>query len=227
MKHLIVGYGQIGQAIHKVLGDAVWTSRSNPGTYTPKTDRIDVVHICFPYTERFKFYDEVSRYQAIAPLVIVHSSVAVGTCDALGVVHSPVRGVHPNLEKGIRTFVKYFGGKQASQAAKIFEDIGIKTKVYDNARTTEALKLWDTTQYGYLIMIEKMIHKWCKINKVEFDEVYTQANQDYNTGYIELGRPDVVRPWLKHMPGPIGGHCVIPNAKLLGKAYEFPEDIKD
>ena len=194
MKHLIVGYGQIGQAIHKVLGEAVWVSKNNPGTYTPKKDNIDVVHICFPFTEKIKFYSEVAQYQEIAPLVIVHSTVALGTCDAIEVVHSPVRGVHPNLEKGIRTFVKYFGGKQAKQAAKIFEDLGIKTKVYDYARTTEAIKLWDTTQYGFLIVLEKMIYEWCKRNKVDFDEVYTNANKDYNEGYIKLGRQEVVDP---------------------------------
>jgi UDP-N-acetyl-D-mannosaminuronate dehydrogenase len=132
------------------------------------------------------------------------------------VVHSPIRGVHPHLAKGIKTFVKYFGGKKAKEAAKVFERLGVKTKVFKDARTTEAIKLWDTSQYGRLIMLEKEIHQWCKENKIDFDAVYTQANKDYNTGYVALGRPEVVRPYLKHMPGPIGGHCVTPNSKLLG-----------
>jgi hypothetical protein len=97
----------------------------------------------------------------------------------------------------------------------IFEQLGIKTRTYENARTTEALKLWSTTQYGRMIMLEKEIYEWCQENDVDFDAVYTQHNQDYNEAYLKLGRPDVVRPWLKHIPGPIGGHCVLPNAKLL------------
>jgi UDP-N-acetyl-D-mannosaminuronate dehydrogenase len=224
LKHCVVGYGEVGSALHLVLGEAVWVSKNNPGTYSPKTDKIDVVHICFPFVNKDDFYAEAKKYKEIAPLVIVHSSVPVGTCDELEVVHSPIRGVHPNLAEGIRTFVKYFGGNKSISAAKIFEDLGIRVKTYPQAKTTEALKLWDTTQYGILILLEKQIHKWCEDNGIDFDAIYTQANKDYNEGYTKLGRPDVVRPYLKHMPGPIGGHCVLPNAKLLGA--DLPEDIE-
>jgi len=212
MVHLIIGYGEVGVSLYEVIGESL-INDPNKGFLYDSEDKVDVIHICFPYSSQFNFF--VKCWKEHADLVIVHSSVPVGTCDALGVVHSPVRGVHPHLTEGIRTFPKCFGGKRADEAAKIFSDLGIKTRVYLTARTTEALKLWDTTQYGRLIMLQKEIWKWCKRNKVNFDEVYTQANQDYNAGYIKLGRPDVVRPWLKNVPGPIGGHCVIPNAKLL------------
>lgn len=211
MVHLIIGYGEVGKALHKVLGEAMWIDRKK---WTWRAQQVDVVHICTPYNDHF---DELVRsYQPFGDLTIVHSSVPVGTCDALQVVHSPIRGVHPYLEEGIKTFVKYFGGKKAPKAAKIFSDLGIKTKVFKYARTTEAIKLWDTTQYGRLIMLEKEIYDWCFRHKIDFNAVYTHANQDYNEGYIKLGMVHVVRPYLKHIPGSIGGHCVIPNAKLLG-----------
>jgi hypothetical protein len=210
MVHLIVGYGEVGKALHKVLGKALWVDR-NGGTW--KKQKVDVIHICIPWSK--SFVNDVYFYKLYAPFIIVHSTVPVGVCDMLEVTHSPIRGIHPNLEKGIRTFVKYFGGKNAQWGAEIFKKLGIKTKVFREAKTTEALKLWDTTQYGRLIMLEKEIHTWCVKNKVDFDAVYTQANKDYNEGYIKLGRPEVVRPYLKHMEGPIGGHCVRPNAKLL------------
>lgn len=210
MVHLIVGYGEVGKSLGKVIGDHVWKD-SDRATW--KGEKVDVAHICIPYGKDFK--REVRKYKKIAGLVIVHSSVPVGTCDALSVVHSPIRGVHPRLAEGIRTFPKYFGGKRADEAAGIFAKIGLKTRVYATAKTTETLKLWDTTQYGRLIMLQKEIWSWCQRHKVDFDAIYTQANQDYNEGYIKLGRPEVVRPWLKNMPGPIGGHCVMPNAKLL------------
>lgn len=212
MKHLVVGHGEVGKAVHKVLGKAVWIDFKG-GTWDGESP-VDVAHICIPYSE--EFFDTVEMYKEYAPLVIVHSSVPVGTCDRLGVVHSPIRGVHPRLAKGIKTFVKYFGGKGAQKAANIFKKLGVKTRVFKDAKTTEAIKLWDTTQYGKLIMLEKEIHAWCKKNKVEFDAVYRQANKDYNEGYVKLKRPEVVRPYLKHVEGPIGGHCVLPNAKLLG-----------
>ncbi len=211
MVHLIVGYGEVGQSLGAVIGDHAWISKHSNGTYHNEPNPI--VHICIPYDDNFEY--TVNFWKMNSRLVIVHSSVPVGVCDALGVVHSPIRGVHPNLDKGIRTFVKYFGGKDAKKASKIFKKLGLKVKVYQHARTTEALKLWDTTQYGRLIMLEKEIWEWCSQNNVDFKEVYQEANKDYNEGYTKLGMPHVVRPYLKHMPGPIGGHCVLPNAKLL------------
>lgn len=212
MKHLTVGLGEVGTAINAIVGGPYVTRSRSTWDGNP----VDVVHICIPFDDPNKFEETVEWYISMSDLVIVHSSVPVGSCDDLGVVHSPIRGVHPNLEKGIRTFVKYFGGKRAREAALIFFDLGLKVRVFPEARTTEAIKLWDTTQYGKLIMMEKEIHKWCEENGVDFEDVYTRANQDYNEGYVQLGRPEVVRPWLTHMEGPIGGHCVLPNAKLLG-----------
>jgi len=212
MKHLIIGHGEVGQGLHKVLGKAVFFDNSEKSTW--HAEPVDVVHICIPYSSHFS--EIVASYMEYADLIIVHSSVPVGTCDELEVVHSPIRGVHPHLAKGIKTFVKYFGGKNAKKAAKIFSDLGLKTRVFKEARTSEALKLWDTTQYGRLIMLEKEIYSWCQKHKLPFKTIYETANKDYNKGYIKLGRPEVVRPSLKHIPGPIGGHCVLPNAKLLG-----------
>ena len=209
LKHLTVGFGEVGSAINKIVGGQ-YTSRTKS---TWDGENVDVVHICIPYSSTFAY--DVKFYSKFGDLTIVHSSVPVGSCDALGVIHSPIRGVHPHLEQGIRTFVKYFGGKHADTAAKIFQDLGIRCKIYRKAKTTEAIKLWDTTQYGKLIMLEKQIYQWCKDNEVDFREVYQNANFDYNEGYIKLGRPEVVRPYLKHVEGPIGGHCILPNAKLL------------
>lgn len=210
MKHLIVGYGEVGKALHKVIGNSAIFDLNIDTWYG---DKVDVIHICIPYKKDFDGI--VFGYKNFAKLIIVHSSVPIGTCDTLDVVHSPIRGVHPHLAEGIRTFPKYFGGKYAKKASNIFKKLGLKVKAFPKAKTTEALKLWDTTQYGRLIMLEKEIYKWCKENDVDFDIVYSTANKDYNEGYVKLGRPEVVRPYLKHIEGKIGGHCVLNNAKLL------------
>lgn len=211
VQNLVVGFGEVGKAVHAIVGGEV---HDVAGEFQ-FGGQCKVMHVCFPY---FKgFVKEVKKYQKkFQPkLTIIHSTVPLGTSNKCSAVHSPIRGVHPELEKGIRTFVKYFGGKGAKKAAKIFSDLGITTSVVPDSRTTEALKLWDTTQYGVMILLNKEIYKWCKKNKVDFDVVYTSGNETYNDGYARLGRLDVQRPVLKYIPGPIGGHCVTQNAKLF------------
>lgn len=214
MKHLVIGLGEVGSAMQKILDcdglDFKKDSTANGGVY-------DMIHICFPYTSNF--VSSVNNYKRLykASIIVVHSTVPLGTCDQNNWTHSPVRGVHPNLEEGIKTFVKFVGGRDYRAVAKVFEKLGINTFTTEKASTTEAIKLWDTTQYGLMILIEKQIKAFCNKNNLDFDSVYTEANETYNEGYRKLGMENVMRPVLKHMSGPIGGHCVIPNAKILAE----------
>lgn len=215
-KQLVIGLGEIGSAIQNILGcDG---HDPNKGVFT-ENEPYYAIHICIPYSENF--IDVVEMYQRrFSPkITVVHSTVPVGTCNKLGAVHSPVTGRHPNMEEGIRTFTKYFGGIQAVVAALFFTEHGIKTTVYNDSDITEAMKLFSTTQYGLNILIEKEIHAWCERNNLPFEAIYTESNRDYNEGYEKLGVKDVCRSNLKHMDGAIGGHCVAPNLELL---HDFP-----
>src|SRR5690606_24505606 len=136
-------------------------------------------------------------------------TVPVGTCDARGWVHSPVRGRHPHLAEGLRTFVKHFGGLGADEAAQHWPG---RSRTHAFARDTEAGQLWELVQYGVNIRIEKAIHAWCVEHGVDPEVAYTEFAETYNEGYRALGDEHFVRPVLKHMPGPIGGHCVVQNA---------------
>ena len=211
MKNVIVGYGEVGKGLHKVIKGDV----HDPFKQMEARGEYQVLHVCIPYTKGF--IKTVKEYQKkfVPELTIIHSTVPVGTSKKLGAVHSPIRGVHPDIDKGIRTFVKFFGGEQAKEASAIFSKLGIKTHCTPKSETTEALKLWDTTQYGIMILVNRAIHLWCKIRKVDFDVVYTLGNETYNEGYKKLKRPEVVRPYLKHTTGIIGGHCVRQNAHLF------------
>jgi hypothetical protein len=213
MRHLICGAGEVGGGLFKVIGGTL----HDPYKHMVATGTYDVLHICIPHFPGFVKTVKAYQKQFKTKLTIIHSTVPVGTSRKCGAVHSPIRGVHPDIDKGIRTFVKYFGGKRAKMAASIFQAWGIQTYATSKPETTEALKLWDTTQYGMLILMNRQIKAWCKKHKVDFDVMYTHANQSYNAGYVELGRPEVVRPWLKHVPGKIGGHCVRQNAHILDK----------
>lgn len=212
MTHLIVGYGEVGKAIHKVLGKADWLDLDKGNA---RDQGYDVLHISIPYSKHFQQNVKELKNRYNPKLVIVHSTVPIGTCKKLGAVHSPIRGVHPNLAKGIKTFVKFFGGAQAKEASLIFKKLGIKTHCTPNSNNTEAMKLWDTSQYGAMILLNKEIYNFCKQYQLDFNVVYTEANKTYNEGYTKLGRKEVVRPYLKYIPGKIGGHCVIQNSHLF------------
>lgn len=215
MRHIIIGTGEVGTAIFLILDNG-----ENDVTGIDKGSGVegifDVMHVCIPYSEKFVEIVTEYRKRYSPDLVIIHSTVPVGTSDELGAVHSPVRGVHPNLEQGIRTFPKYFGGEHAGAAAEIFEQLGLKCVKTSDARNTEAMKLWDTTYYGWNIAFMHAVRAYCDEHGLDFDLVYTEANESYNEGYYLLGRNDVQRPVLKYMQGKIGGHCVIPNCHLLG-----------
>src|SRR5690606_37553242 len=134
------------------------------------------------------------RSSYAATLVVVHSTVPVGTCDRLGAVHSPVRGRHPHLAEGVRRFVKHFAGERAAEAAAIFERCSVPVAVHGRrAAATEAGKLWELAQYGLQVVIEKQIHEWCEREGVDFDVVYTRFAQTYNDGYDTLGEPQFIR----------------------------------
>lgn len=215
---LVIGAGEVGTAICEVLSQAHEVGlRDKPlgeGSNV-SLGPVEAIHICFPYSD--EFMEQVLKYQDQydPELVIVHSTVPVGTCDPKGWVHSPVRGRHPDLFAGIMAFQKHFGGDQALEAAEIFRLCGVVASIHPNATETEAGKLWEMVQYGHQILMEKQIHAWCQEQGVDFDVVYRQFAQSYNVGYQVLGADWAVRPVLHHLPGPIGGHCVVPASKLL------------
>lgn len=213
MRHLVAGAGEVGTALAQVLrdGHADVTVRDIDAVEC----RVDVLHVCFPWSATF--VDDVTRYatEHHAGLVIVHSTVPVGTCDRNGWVHSPVRGSHPDLAAGIATFTKHFGGSRAVEAAAIFTQLGVSVAVHERAADCEAGKLWELIQFGVQIRVEKAIHEWCADHGLDFDVVYTQMAESYNDGWTCLGHRRFVRPVLTHVPGPIGGHCVTQNASLI------------
>lgn len=210
--HLVIGLGQVGSAIQKILQCSGHDAKTDARSSIPDAD---VIHICFPYSDKFVEYVSQYHKETGAKHVVIHSTVPVGTCDTNGWIHSPVRGIHPNLEEGIRTFVKYFGGVGAYDAAKAFHLMGVRVIYVDRAAETEAMKLWDTTIYGWNILIEKAIKKYCKDRGLSFNTVYTSPNQTYNEGYRALSHPEYQKYVLEHVEGPIGGHCVRQNWDLL------------
>ena len=221
---VVVGCGEVGAAVAKLLN----ADKHDPmkGLKVKEGSIYKFVHIAFPYNKFFM--QRVKMYQKMfkPEVTIIHSTVPIGTCDRLHAVHSPVRGVHPNIFEGLLTFQKLFAGKDAAKAAKQFKNVVVSNKthtsnktldvkVIKDAKTSEASKLWETTMYGALIALNKEIYAYCKKHKLDFDIVYKWQTETYNEGYNALGRPELTRPVLKYMKGKIGGHCVVENCLLL------------
>lgn len=233
-RHLVVGYGEVGRALYSVLQnghphhgvDAADIGQNVP---VPRFKRYEGIHICTPFTSVVEMEETISRAFEYASggetIVVVHSTVPLGTTRMmreslnLPIVYSPVRGTHPDLTRGLLTFPKYVGGERAGEVAQWFRQCQMEVRVFPESETPEAMKLWDTTQYGWQIVLAKEIARWCKHYGLNFSEVYQQPNREYNRGYEHMGKPEVVRPFLKDMPGPIGGHCVMPNLTLLGPNF--------
>mgnify|MGYP001593748532 CR=1 FL=1 len=215
MKTIIVGYGEVGKALAKVL------EQYKPEIIDPQMGlhsasvNCDILHITFPFSD--KFVEQVEEYKLnhTPKYVVIHSTVPVGTCQELGAISSPIRGLHPNLEGGIRTFVKFIGGEQASEVADYFRKAGLRVILFDKAETAEAFKLYDTTYYKVCIDFAHRVKKFCEENDLNFHEVYSLPNQTYNEGYTQLGYPEYIRPVLQPIKGPIKGHCVLPNEAII------------
>jgi hypothetical protein len=219
----ILGYGQVGQAIAKFY--------KNPKIKDLNRDDglegVEILHICLPWSENFVEIVKKEIKKIKPKLTIIHSTVAPGTTKKIGgmIVHSPIRGVHPHLYEGIKTFVKYIGAdnkKAAKLAQKHLENLGLKTKVFYPSVTTELGKLLDTSYYGLCIAWHGEMKKICDKLGVNFEEAVTDFNKTYNEGYKKLGKSNVVRPVLypPQKTGGITGHCVIPNAQILKKYFK-------
>jgi hypothetical protein len=220
MKIGIIGYGEVGHALGQVY-------KKNKKSFFVKDlekdeglDGCYILHFCTPYNDDF-LSDTTSYINHYNPeYAVIHSTVPPGTTNeinkltACNVAHSPIRGIHPELLEGILTFEKYVGSDfDSGPITDHFKSLGIKTRV-TSSRTSEIAKLLSTTYYGVCIAWHGEMKKICDNLNVDFEEAVTEWNKDYNESYMKLGKGNVVRPVL-YPPNKIGGHCVIPNAKIL------------
>jgi UDP-N-acetyl-D-mannosaminuronate dehydrogenase len=229
----ILGIGEVGSAIAKLVKPKHNLYLKDIDKDEIQTKQLDVLHICIPYSKKFpKIITNI--ISKIKPkLVIIESTVPIETTHLIAcktdslLVHSPIRGIHPNLVKCLKEFVKFIGptsSPAAKAAKKYYASLGVKTKILQSSRETELGKLLSTTYYALCITWHQEMERFCRKYKVDFNQAITQFNQTYNQGYQQL-KPDVIRPVLS--PGFIGGHCLMPNINLLKQSFKsnFLEQI--
>lgn len=216
-RSLIVGMGEVGQALSKVIEDAQTLDLEKKVIKKP----IDILHICIPYTD--KFVSQVKEYQRkYRPLVtVIYSTVPIGTSKKLGAMHSPIEGTHPNLEEGIRKFTRFIGSDNGHYPVDEFwANLKVRVRLIDSTASTEFLKLRSTAKYGINLM-------WADYEKSVTDKlgINYQDVKDFDLAYNALFRPSVQenriyqRYVLDPPEGKIGGHCILPNADILNEQF--------
>ena len=212
----ILGYGEAGQAIAKFYKNPKIKDLNR----NDELEGVDVLNICIPWNDNFVKIVKKEIKEIKPRLTIIHSTIAPGATKKIGgmAVHSPIRGIHPNLYQGVKTFVKYIGAdnkKAGESAKKHLESLGIKTKTFYPSSTTELGKLFSTSYYGLCIAWHGEMKEMCDKTGIDFEKAVTDFNKTYNQGYAKLGKKNVVRPVLYPPKRGISGHCVCENARIL------------
>jgi len=240
---LVVGLGEIGGTVYDIIKqsnnftlygidlDVNKIKEHNAHQPPNTTTHIDVMHICIPVPDKTKFIKIANSYiQKHKPdLTIINSTTPIGTTMELHkqagglIAHSPCRGVHKNKEYMLKEFTrwtKYVGGAtpEAGKAAtEHFREAKLKTKQLSNCTDTEFAKLFETTYRTWMITFFQKMER--------LSRKYTNTNSDIIINFNEavdfiedthLVRGD--RPVM--FPDIIGGHCLLPNSKLLLEEYE-------
>jgi UDP-N-acetyl-D-mannosaminuronate dehydrogenase len=230
---LIVGLGEVGRPLFELVKESgffevygIDLDQTKMKTINqaslPKS--VDVMHICLPCSNQDKFITIAKEYvEKYHPkLTIINSTVPPKTTMKLHAVTnkaqiavSPIRGVHKGddyMKWEIKRWTKYVGGatKEAGEAArKHFEKIGLKTKMLAGSTETELAKLFETTYRAWMISCFQEMHRISTHFNADFD-VTVDFLED--THRVRFDRPVM-------FPGEIGGHCLIPNTKLLLESY--------
>jgi UDP-N-acetyl-D-mannosaminuronate dehydrogenase len=220
-KIVVVGLGEVGRPILELASknhDVIGVDVSPPAEIVSE---VDILHVCFPYGIA-DFVGEAARYiELFRPaLTIINSTVAVGTTRTVArrtgapVVNSPVRGKHAHMVEDLVRYVKFVGAVdtgEGQRAAEHFRSLGMKTNVLSSPEATELAKLTETTYFGLMIAWAQEVERYC--------DQLGQNYEDVASFYEEIK----FFPPVKYFPGVIGGHCVMPNIKILNQLG--PSDV--
>ncbi len=232
-KVLVLGLGEVGRPLYEILIESGRFSvfaldrdenKMKEANACAPRGVVDVMHVCIPCYDREMFVDAVLNYiEKFDPeITIINSTVPPGTTREIKirsgsyVAHSPVRGVHKSREHmkwELKRWTKYVGGadaKSAELASEHFKKLGLKVKVLKSPIETELAKLFETTYRAWMIACFQEMHRISRRFNADFDQIVDFLE---DTHRVRFDRPPM-------FPDVIGGHCLIPNIKLLLQVYE-------
>ena len=256
MKALIVGKGDVGNAVGKCIHEAQFIiAYQDPAKgMTPHPDfRPDVIHICIPFTDWplfLKNVTEIGDRWPDAKYLVIESTITLGIAPQLQnqfpgimVFHSPVRGTHPNIYGGLRKYTKFIGSAIPLETRDIVDFGTYYQKVFPNVEWVQSSeeaalgKLINTLWYANEIAFCNMVQIWCNARKINFNDAYTRFMESDEIGRKYEYDPVTKRAGAKELiprpvmtPGIMGGKCIIPNLSLIystfGDGFHYFEYIQ-
>lgn len=221
------GKGQVGSALVEILEQRGIDVQilDQDGDFKPRlSNKYKFLHVTIPHSDYFNkaVRRAVKKYQP--EYVIIHSTVPVGTTRRIGwyAAHSPVRGNHPNLKGALLKFVKYVGAHNDKTRVAVvthLRDIGMTVEDWSKPEETELMKELCLSRYLNDLAFYETAFKACRKFGVAPIRLVQWTNS-YNDGYAGTRYP---RPELTFPMGHVGGHCVMPVAKMLSQqtGYKF------
>lgn len=228
MKSLILGVGEIGSAYHEIL-KPVYPDTYRLDLIPERSDKklpkeVDILHVCLRYDEMWERLVENATRRFNPRLINVMSTVPPGETEKLGnsACHSTTRGLHPNLADFIMVTPKHIGGTKAEELAGYFIQAGLECVTHLKAKTTEAAHILSNLHYLTSIMFAREMESACRKWGVDYYDTVMRYSETHNQGYRKMGMSSKFRPII-HPPGDsIGGHCLVPNAKLIPEEMRGP-----
>ncbi len=214
---IVLGLGEIGKPLYELM-------REKYDTVGIDIDPVDVgrpcdvMHVCFPYEIGDFIGTTIEYMDKYRPeLTVINSTVGIGTTRRIyersghrPVANSPIRGKHATMKDHLLLYSKFIGSPEsvwAEKAASHFEGIGMKTKILPSPEATELAKLTETTYFGYLIAWAQEIERYARKLNLSYDDIVSYYDE---VAVLPNG----------YFPGVIGGHCVMPNIKILKSTFE-------
>jgi UDP-N-acetyl-D-mannosaminuronate dehydrogenase len=220
---VVIGLGEVGGPIYEILKKAfpeVYGYDSNLEICIDRLESIprsvEVVHIAYPFRKLDEFVKSVVDYadDLEAKMVIIHSTVAPGTTRLIQsrtsaqIAYSPVRGRHPNLKEHLKFWTKWVSavdGKALESAKDHLEHAGFRVRVAPDPESLELAKLWETVYRAAMIACWQEVHRIARMFKADIGVVAEFVSEVH----------EVLRDRPVYYPDFIGGHCLIPNTRIL------------
>jgi len=217
LKALLAGYGEVGQAIYRLVAPHHQVVVVDPGHGHPLKkcpDKKDLVLVAFPWSEKFRQAVRGYKDMAKTDRVLIFSTVPIGTCGVLGASHFPVEGRHPGIDGDMKCNPDNVLGGPDPVIEQFLRECGLRFDVLEKPDWTEFLKLRSLAYYGLCIEFARTSKETADEIGLPWKEVMAY-DHGYNGINLRRGTAEYCRPVLEPPEGKIGGHCILPGIRML------------